>query len=439
MKSFSQCNRKVKDLCSKIQGIPEPSLLLTLFILAFTVRMVVGLGFYYSEGTQAFMDDWDYLNYAREILLGNNLTFNELAPQLTDNTGPGFPVFLVPVLFLFGFSVPALIIWNALIQSLAIVLLFKLSLLLLRNRGMALVVALWAVFYWYHIMYTHRVLKESLLIFLLIAAVYSFFRSFGEIRWKWPLLLASLLVVYLIHTDERYLFYLPLFVLGYLLDTESRLASRFTKMALFLVVTLLLFVPWTFRNYLRYHELIFLNPRAKTSMGIVLGKTHTGSVHGIGSKNLKQIEEKYLKREKTADELKFLAEGNLPYLFGPGKKILESIKNHWRPFRFSGSYAKNGYFFYPAWSTRANILAIVQWGIPLLLATAGSVFAFYRRWNAGIFLFLLVFLNLVIHSGVLIYAKVRYRIPIDAFILILACYGCIKLINRIKSRSVKNV
>ena len=109
----------------------------------------------------------------------------------------------------------------------------------------------------------------------------------------------------------------------------------------------------------------------------------------------------------------------------------------WRPARF-----KADYFPFPdarfqgRWSFRHNVLGILFYGILLPFMFFGVYYLIKQKNRAWIFLSFPIIIQTLLH--ILQFGRNRYRIPIDAFIIILSVYAMYYSYEIIKNKLFNN-
>jgi len=422
----------------------EKSFLLILFTMAFLIRLIFGYYEYFlNNGLSNYSDDWDYIGMAQEFLNGNffNFTGVNLVPGadvkdiVNHRIPPGLPILLVPFIALFGHNYFFFILFNIFLISASIIAAYLLCKEVF-TRHVALLSSLWLVFYWPTIRNIHRVLKEPLLIFLVIVLILFYIKAIKHNNFIF-LFIASLSNVYLFHTDERFIIFVPVFLVGffYLYNNNSKYLLK--QLIFYTTSLLVLSSPWCIKNYIVYKQPVIVTSRLSDQLNPLLGLDPI--YHKILSNEefKTKLEKKWNKKEKTQLEIEFNQSGHHPYLYLGWEKYVQNIFVHWRFFHLSPDYTKLGYTFAGPWSLQANILYPIQWGFPLLFFFVGIYFLIKNNNRFGIFLFLLVLLHGIVHSGLFIYGSPRYRLPIDAVVIIIASYGLIQLYQFIIQKTVK--
>ncbi len=218
-------------------------------------------------------------------------------------------------------------------------------------------------------------------------------------------------------------------------------------------MSILLLIPWTIRNYIAYDGFILINTRTidlREKAGSISFLDHGagGNILNFGKIAHGAINENY----PTEEERKLIKNGINPNN-RPGEEI-SAIKNdrypastfiarkwynfihYWKPFDFGLSYRPfPDARFNGSWSARHNVSSIICYGflLPFLIF---AVYNLARKKNrVWYFLTFPLIIQTLLH--VIQWGKTRYRIPIDAFIIILGTYGIYMMAKSILDKRKK--
>lgn len=403
-------------------------LLITFVIIAFAVRLIYTIYIFNNDGYSGFADDWEYIGYANELRLGHFIEFDRDNPKLdsivlNDVIGPGLPITILPILKIFGDNYFPVFLLNILLQCISVVLVYMVAKYVFNSHA-ALLASFWMTFYYYQFRYIPRVLKESLLIFLVLALVYTILKSM-KIKQYYFLMLPAFLFTYLIHTDERYLTFFPILLITFWIIGSESLKLRLIRMIIFTTMVVIFSAPWFIRNYIKYDRPVILTTRLQDKINPIVGASPV--VKPQFKSKLDQALAKYARDGKSKAELKYLETHLPPHLYQGWEKYQVNTLEHWRVARFTPGYVTNGYRFSNKRPLLNNLLKIMIWGIPLFASIIGIVSSLKQKNASALFIILLVVSNGIIHSGLLIAGMQRYRMPIDSLVIILGCYGIIQI------------
>lgn len=415
--------------------------------------LVIRLGFaIYSERSgviREFKDDLAYMDFAKNVLSQGPAVphIERFKNSTSENLGPGLPWYMAVVMGIFGKKWLPIFIFNALLGAAICLITFYTGKILFNSR-VGLFAAGWSMIYAMFINFTPTAGKEILLtllfsLILLLLAKASQPESRGK-KSYW--ILTSLVYAYLVHTDERYLAYLPLimFFLFYL-GQETR-TTRIKKMLGFALLTLLCSIPWTVRNYIVYNKIVVISKRTSHLTDKLLGYKPEGkSPVDVADKwRLSENEiAAIVKGEKTtrangkeinAEQVKAMRDGILPHAFSTLESYWSIVQILWKPIDFKRGYSTGGYRYDGAWSLKHNIAIGLTYGILLPFLIIGFYYLFKEKKRTAIFFLMILLYHTAIHVFFIPFTRNRYRIPIDGIIILAACWGAYRLYLKIKNR-----
>jgi 4-amino-4-deoxy-L-arabinose transferase-like glycosyltransferase len=417
-------------------------ILIIIFVVSLSVRLFFGIYIFNKEGTAKFSDDWEYINFA------NNIRQNGIfSPYEASLVGPAFPLIISMSFMIFGEVFLPVIILNALVSSFLCILIFSIGRELFNER-VGICASLWSIFYVLFIRYTPHVLKENWLAFLFPLVILLIFKETKRDKISlYFLLLLSILYSFLIHMDERYFAYLPIFVSGFVfLDKKSWKMGIF-KFTLFFLMLIIFMAPWLIRNYNVYNKIVILTPRTTPLTDRIFGYKRTPFFDislarwFISDKHIKKAQngEKVRRHdgEKVGDkQLKAIRDGILPHTFSRLESYCSIFQILWKPIDLKRGYSTTGYRYDGKWSLKHNLSIGLTYGLLIPFFLYGLVLLLRYRWKIGVFLTSIFIYHTLIHMFFIPYTRNRYRIPIDAFIIVIAFYGIRELFKLYKRKKV---
>ncbi len=382
-------------------------------------------------------DQLSYHNLALRLLGGHGFTFGEPwwpatpAGEPTAHWSYLYTMYLVVVYFLTGsnplvarllqaVAVGILMPW--LTYRLARLLFSPQSKLAARSRMFAqgemvgLVAAGITAVYIYFVYYAAALMTES---FYIVAILWSFVLAVELVRkkqdsWRdWVLLGIALAAAVLL----RQLF--MLFIPFMLLWLWWAIRPRLYKLALPLVVLVLAILPWTIRNYLAFDYFVLLN--TNSGFAFYWGNHPIYGTHFIPI----LTPEEY--RNLLPPDLLHLNEAELDSaLMGVALKNVMAD-----PLRYVQLSLSRIPFYFEFWPSSdsgliSNISRVGSFGLFLPFMLIGLVrvlllrFPSWRDWLASPFTLIYLFVLFYTAVHVLIWTLVRYRLPIDALMIIFA-------------------
>jgi 4-amino-4-deoxy-L-arabinose transferase-like glycosyltransferase len=414
--------------------------ILSIISAALFIRLLFGVGYYLRHGSADFIDDLDYISYAENIM-SQGIFVPDISTLYSDShvVGPAFPLIVAGLYTIFGKHNIAVIATNAFISALLCIVIFLLADSYF-NRLVAMLASMWSIIYVHYIWYIPRVLKEIWLAFLFPLVIYLFIREADRKSISAHLLFLACAYTFLIHMDERFSIFAPFLIVAFLYVGGGSAILGLKKALIFTVVVLLLMVPWTIRNYQVYGKLVILTKRTTIFTDRIFGMTSSDDEYVQALKKMRSIT---LSREQlesvasgdTISELqvwqskglqKAIRLGFIPHRFNRSERLKAEFIEFWRPCRYRSGFIGDGYRFETPWSTRHNIALIITYGALLPFFIIGALRLIWTKHRIGIFFLVLVAIHAASH---ILFAHVqnRYRVPIDAFIIIIAFYGIIYL------------
>lgn len=420
-------------------------------VIFFFLFRIAYLGFFgiTDNTTLRGTDGYRFNEYAKVIL--HNSDWLSSKDFYASYIEPGYPIFVALVYTVFGVeNFWAVYIIQALLSALMLFLIYKLAFIVVRRRLVALMSMLWAGFYSFYFVWIGTTQREVLNQFLLILLFYSLALLFQRINVKAKhIIIPALIFTLLIHTDGRYAFYGPFLVILFLLYRRPILTA-IKQYILFGLMVIILTVPWTYRNYLAYKEVIVINeytlnlsssdltPRQYIFNFAPIDSLYSSPYSAVINDNYPTEQERSLimngqnPNNRSLAEIKMIREGKRAAKTWLGRKWYE-FQTMWFPFIFGNRYAP-----YPVgliekpFSLQHNILSILQY-LPLIpFALLAIINGCIKRKRAFALLGIPIAIHMLLH--ILTYGLFRYRIPIESFIIILGCTGVVIVMDAIQHK-----
>ena len=362
-------------------------------------------------------DAYDWSNLGWAIAQGNGLG-SSWRP-------PGYAFFLGTIFFVFGRSVIAARAIQALLGAFTCLLTYKTGERIF-SKTTGKIAGVLTCFYPYFIAYTGDLLSETFLTFMIALAVYHVVKTSEIPSWKNIALTGALIGLTGLAKSTT----LPFFLLacGWLWWQTGKFRTGFMVG----VFTLLALAPWTFRNYFHYDKsyVMPINSPWCSLYGsscdeALLNETLGDRLKGPGVKPIDQFlppEVDYAFSLPLPERDKFCRE-----------KALGWIKNN--PDKFSWLLYKRFFHFwrlYPMIAYKGEkIAAIATSGLYFPLAAIG-IFLSLAMFKKTSLLMALFLSYTVVH---LFFATmIRYRVPIDPFVLIFTAYTLERGYTALKAR-----
>ena len=391
--------------------------LIVIFILGLLLRIL----FVFTLEDKIYWDDgFDYDGLATRLIEGKGYVNDD--GEITAFRAPGYPYFLAAIYSVFGHQFLAVRIVQCLLDAVSIVVIFFIAQLIF-NRRVAVISA--AIFIVYPLfVYTASTFFPTTVFILLVSVAMFLILS---IEQKGALFKAVLLGVVLglaALTVPTVLAFVP-FAIVWILFRQPRFSfeSFLTSSLVFLSLVLTL-SPWLLRNYKIYHKPFVIATNGGYNFWMGNNQWATAS-----SGNMIEIPT-YL-REKLNQAGSDTEKESIYY-----QHAFEFIKNHPRRFiSLTFQKALNLWRLYPTpgtgYKTKAllsKIFGSVSYGPVLVFAILG-IFLSWRQKKKYSVLFILLFFSFTMMYALFI-AKVRFRLPLDPFLIVLASYGAKSMVRR---------
>ena len=399
--------------------------LLTLILLAaILVRLLIAL--YMGDQVTVLPGIHDQVSYdalARSLLAGRGYTFSKNWYPFTPANTPTahwsfiYPLYLAGMYSITGYHPLAARIVQGVVGGALICLLVYLIGRHVVDEDTGLVGAGLAAIYGYFVYYNVALMTET---FFIVFVLFSLYLSL-ELKerptvTRWILLGLTLGMAALFR--QTILLFVPFLLLWLLFEARKR-EVRWWHFTLPIVVIALLIAPWTVRNYLIYHQFLPLNSNAGyafyASNNPNLGTDWRNElvVVPVPEELVGQNEAK-LNQALTLKGFEFIIADPLRYLWLNLDKTLEYFK------------------FWPSSDSSiiSNLGRVLSFGLylPFMLLGLGLSLS---RWRS----FVPLYLFMVIHTGIhlLSWPALRYRLPVDAVLMVFAGLTLIELANQFKT------
>ena len=386
-------------------------ILLCLFIFSLGLKLALT----YREYSASGISNWSDAKYY--MRLGTSFHSGDFYPEYKDLqhplmvVGPMLPLLVAWAKTLTGSIIWPMLLFNCLLSALLVYVLFELGKRVVGIKT-GYFMALWSVFHFNFIRMNYQVIKEPLLILLLPLIILCLINVYEQRKTILNLVLSSLLFSVLIHTDERFIVYFPIFIIFIYVVSRSR--HKLSQVLLWLTILIVSMIPWTIRNYNQYGELVLLTPRTTALTSKFFG-SDLSEIDFNAESNIRRLQSS--KKVIEAEKLYGIA----PRTYGRFEKYFMNAYHFWKPTYFKLNYVHTGY--YPIkWSLLHNLNSIVFYGVFLPFYLAGLILAVWRK---NLFILFLGTMPVMYGLGstlMLIWPMERYRMPVDFLIILVACW-----------------
>jgi len=326
----------------------------------------------------------------------NALYFMPLYPALVAVFGPGWPQLLIDI------ALSTVLVW----------LIYELTDAIFASKRAAILAAAVAAVYPYFIFYSIVGLTETLFMVLLLSAYLCWYRN--------AYIAASVFSVLGILTRPVLDPLAPLLLLYFAIAIRGLSIKAAAKyLAIYVGIYCVLMAPWWLHNYKAYQTFVRLN--LGSGVALLSGNSPSNQSGGIDN-NLNATMAPFAEIADPVARDKAMQRAALNYIKeDPGRFLIQAAKRFqrfWSPWPLTEEYSRPLY----------KLISFCSF-IPVLLLALVFVVLYgrtYFRRIAPLLLFI-VYLN----SLHLVFpASLRYRLPVEPFLIILAAAGAVHLVDR---------
>ena len=370
-------------------------------------------------------DQVSYDALAQSLLAGRGFSFTENWYPFTQANTPtahwsfAYSLYLAGVYALTGYHPLAARIVQGIVGGALICFLVYLIGRRVAGEKTGLIAAGLAAFYGYFVYYNAALMTET---FFIVLVLFSLYLSLELVEkptvMKWILLGLALGIAALLR--QTILLFAPFLFLWLFFEGRKK-GVRWWHFTLPIVVMGLLIAPWTMRNYVVYDEFLPLNSNAGYAF-------YASNNPGLGTNwrdelvvipvpdELEGQNEAVLNQALTQKGFEFI-------LADPQRYLLLTLDKTLEYFKFWPSSAS---------SRSSNLGRVLSFGLylPFMLLGLGLSIS---RWRS----FLLLYLFIIIHTGIhlLSWPALRYRLPVDAVLMVFAGLAIYEIARQMKTWS----
>lgn len=404
--------------------------LLAVILVAALIRIAVAL--LMGDQITALPGIHDQVSYdalARSLLAGRGYSFTENWYPFTPADTPTahwsflYPLYLAGVYAVTGYHpLVARLIQGALAGPLLCFLVYKIGCRVI-NEKIGLVGAGLAAVYGYFIYYNVALMTETFFIVLVLLTLYlSLEIKDQSAPANWVKLGLSLGLACLLR--QTILFFVPFLLLWLFLELRSR-NLRWWYFAIPVGIIVVLISPWTLRNYQVYGEFLPLNSNAGYALFASnhpnLGKQWNNKLVVVPvPEELAGQNEAQIDRALTRKGLQFI-------LADPNRYAWLTLSKSLEYFKF-GPSSESGWL--------SNLVRMLSFGLYLPFMLWG-LYLSMPRWRSFAVLYLFIFIHTSIH--LLSWPAPRYRLPVDAVLMLFAAISVVELAKQLRVWGNRNL
>jgi 4-amino-4-deoxy-L-arabinose transferase-like glycosyltransferase len=389
---------------------------LKICIIIFVIALIPRFGWFFVKGKNLDITipaGGDAIGY--DQLAVNLIKYHQYAFTPGKSTAyrePVYPYFLAIIYSIFGLSnYTAVRVVQIFISSLTCVIIFLLAKDLF-GKKVALLSSFISCFWPHFVYYSTTILRETLFCFLLILCVYFLNKVYQQKEFKSVnSIIAGIMcgLCCLMNSTALLFVFLSFVVLS--------LVKKFRQVLVIFVLFVSLYSLWVIRNYIVFNEFVL----GSTVGGMTIYGASVGDYRIFGTPQEKEFWEKdeVMKKATTMDELQankyFMQEAKKVILSNPKEFFIRCIKRFLKLYRIYPHRGKG----YVHSETLMILVSIFSYGI-LLPFFVYSFFINLSSFKKYIFLYLPILIFSFVYT--LIWAVIRYRLPLEPYIIIFASY-----------------
>lgn len=310
-------------------------------------------------------------------------------------------------------------LFDVAVSTLTVLTIHRLTLILFKDRLAALLAALAAAVYPYFIFYAVVGLTETLFIGLVVAAFLAWYTGRFAI--------AAVSIILSILTRPTIDFLPPLLIVYFaLLIHRLTLAATARRLLAYVLIYCAMLAPWWLHNFEAYGAFVRLN--LGSGLALYSGNNPNNQSGGVSDAAMDmtpfQTISDPLARDRAMRDaaLSYIAEDPPRFLELAGLKFLR----FWRPWPFAQSYAGPLYVV-------ASLISFVP-----ILALALAQIATSSRATLLRIGPIILFAGYLTGIHMIVVGSVRYRLPIEPFLIVLAAPVMSRIIEKITGNRVRS-
>lgn len=398
-------------------NISERTFIIGLFLLALFIRLAYVLRL---DPQQISGDCYEWMGVASDILSGKG--FGDTWRP------PGYPAYLAAVMFVFGKSVVALRVMNALLGSLTCVIVYFIGRKIF-SAPVGRIAAALTSFYPYLIAYTGDPLSETFLTFMISVSILSIL-IVSEKPSARNIILTGVILGLTALTKSTILPFFGLACAWIWWQSKSFKAAFFVG-----ILTLLTMAPWTARNYFYYGKFIPVSTAGRSWYLACNDQVHFFET--AGEFDTPQTMEM---ARPGIPEKEYLAILELPRM--EQERIFTEKGNAWvkaNPDKFRFLLKARFLHFWRLYPMMAykwqKLAAKLTSGIYIPLCLIGMIWSWREFRKTSLLILLFVIFTL---AHIFFVVVMRYRVPIDPYVIIFASYTIHRAFSLAKGLLQKN-
>lgn len=346
---------------------------------------------------------------------------------------PLYPLVTAGFYLLFGDNFFFWRIVHVLFGTLLVYFVYDIGKRAFKDERIATVSALYTCFYPHFIFYSWILMSEALLLVLLAAGFWAYFHLVERPRWYWAVLLGLFFAAFAL-TRSFLLAFFPFMVLFVLIFVKDK--SRWLYAGLAILAFCLTMSPWIYRNYRLHHRFLLLSTRGGYNIWMRNNPYFIkDELAAMGVEFPPEKLDKLKYREYILGYPDFSPDqGELErneILTREGIKFLKAnfgffLELCWIRFKWTIGYKGIGLK-----GPLLSGISLLSYG-PVLLGFLVSLFVGWRKLVVTLPLWSVVGYFILFYS--LTHEGLRYRVPVDPYMILLAVFAAVFVYERFKRR-----
>jgi len=380
-------------------------------ILALALRTAYALYIYFTIGVHSIDS---YLDLGSGIFSRHEYSEVPGMPSLARS--PGYPIWIAFLFFIFGHHPLIVLFGNAVLSAATCWVLHRIALRLF-GKQIALLALVISAFYPFSIYYTGYAILESFAIFISTLLLLWIIRLYDSQNIK-NMLFSGILSGILGITNPTCFIFLATVPAGLLIKCDFNFKKCLRFGFIYYAIIASFCAPWMARNYMVFGKPVLTNARAGINIyeSMLISPDKMGTPDGI---RIQQTDPTFTQGHKLIAEGKPIEAYDL--LMNAAKKLIHAnpegyaklvihrIFKFWRPIPYKRSYDID--------YKKVFWISLLSDGLIIPLGLFG-IFLFRKRWTEFLPLYLmLIFWPLAYY---LVYAVIRYRLPVMMPVIIFA-------------------
>jgi len=383
--------------------------LIFIFIMGLVLRILFA---FYLENKIYWDDGFDYDGLATRLLEGKGYVNSD--GMATSFRAPGYPFFLALVYLVFGHHFLAVRVIQSILDSLTIIIIASITKLIFNQKAgnfSAFIYTIYPLF-----VYTAGTFfPTTLFIFLLSSSMFSLFKT-----EKKPTLLNAVFlgIAFGISalTVPTVLVFFPLALLWLYFNRQNNYQKAILNTGMTVLSLILILSPWIIRNYHVHSKPVLIATNSGYNFWMGNNQWATASSGNTIQRPeylLEALNQAGSETEKESiyyqDAFKFIKKH-------PGQFVnltFQKALNLWRLYPDPGTGYKTK-------ALLSKIVGAVSYAPVLILAILGIILLWHQKKKYIVLLILLFFSFTIMHAFFI--AKVRFRLPLDPYLIVLAGY-----------------